>query len=90
MLGRENIYDKWEESGMWSNFGGTRDDNEKNLECVLREFQEETNGFFGDVDKVREKILKNPNNIIIYNSNYKDITIFYRIPYNKKIIEYYK
>ena len=37
---------KWEESGMWSNFGGTRDDNEKNLECVLREFQEETNGFF--------------------------------------------
>ena len=89
LLGRETLDIKWEESGMWAEFGGTREKNEKNIDCIIREFQEETNGFFGEKRIIKKRILRKKNNIIIYNLNYKNIIIFYKIAYDKKLISYY-
>ena len=90
LLGRESEDIDWKESGMWSDFGGTREKNEKNIICILREFQEETNGFFGNINKIKKKIIKKiKQNNIIYNKNLKSVLIFYKIAYNNNLIKYY-
>jgi len=59
LLGREDCYDRtWSECGKYSDFGGSRDDEEENLEAIAREAYEESFGLLGPYESLLELIQK--------------------------------
>ncbi len=62
-LGRENIEGPSSAAGQWSDFGGSKENGETELETALREGEEELNGLFGNYEILSTLVEK--TNIVI-------------------------
>lgn len=62
-LGRENMEGGHSASGKWSDFGGSKEGDESELETALREGEEELNGLFGNRE-ILSKLIEKTNVII--------------------------
>jgi len=80
LLGLENKGTDKTRNGLYSDFGGGRDDNESPKETAFREFVEETMNAFGDDIKYS---LNNPTLLYINKNSYHEYLI--KIDYNKHI-----
>jgi len=69
----------------WSDFGGSRENNETPFQTAVREGCEELNGFFNC--KTLKSYVK--KNLIIELDNNTYVTYLFYIPYNKYIEEYF-
>jgi hypothetical protein len=88
LLGREAGQVPWPEMFLYSEFGG-RIENENTLDGIIREFYEETQGFFGDFYELKERIEKEDRKLVYLEWN-SSIYLFYEIEYCKNIEKYYR
>jgi 8-oxo-dGTP pyrophosphatase MutT (NUDIX family) len=90
LFGKENIY---ADTPGYADFGGGTDNNESFMETAIREFTEETTGFFGNKTQVTKYVKKQGTFIINYEPKSKGHTTYrtYILPiqYNPYIVEYY-
>jgi len=86
LIGKSHTEDGWEGSGKWTSFGGKPEGNETPKETAVREFYEETMGFFNDKDEYL-KILDDKHAVIERNMFY---TYMLPIEYDPKICGYFK
>ena len=56
LLARETVDIEWRDSGKWSDFGGSREDNESHYDTAIREGYEETGGLFGYKKDIKNMI----------------------------------
>lgn len=56
LLGREQNFVGWKGSGKYADFGGGIEKNENVIECAAREGYEESMGFLGSREEIREKV----------------------------------
>ena len=52
----------WKDAGKWSDFGGSKEQNETFAETAIREGYEELNGLLGPVNELEKKV---SNNLVI-------------------------
>lgn len=71
----------------WSDFGGSRENNEKYIDTASREGSEELNGFIGD-EKTIKKMINSKKSLVIDTKGYK--TYLSEIKYDFNLPEYYK
>ena len=91
LFGRESIERKWEDSGKWGDFGGKFNDDETNLDGIIREFYEESHGFFGNKEYLNKYFTKNISNLLIlFSKEYDGIIIFLPINYNPDLPNFFK
>jgi len=84
LISRESVKIKFRDSGYWSDFGGGKEKNETKLDTAVRECYEETSGFLGTIDQIKNKIIKQDNPIFTgINSTYK--TFLLRIDYDTNL-----
>lgn len=83
ILGRESKKMKWSESGLYADFGGHIEPNETNIECLIREFVEESMGIFGNISKMTKLVNKSDNRLKIINDG--DSILFFEIKECKQI-----
>jgi hypothetical protein len=89
LLGREACITPWEHMFLYSEFGGGIDEGETSLDGIIREFYEETQGFFGDESYLKEKVTED-NKKCIYMEENKSMYLFYEIEYDKNVERYYR
>lgn len=81
LLGKDIAYQKW------SDFGGKSDNNELPLDTAVREGYEETNGFLGSKQLIRDNIVK--YNLPIFKTNNNRHTCYLmNIEYQKELPNY--
>lgn len=87
LFGRETKDVKWSDRGLWGTWGGeVKRDKETNLEGIIREFWEETNGLFGSKDSLNAYVNNNFQKLlVVYTPNFEGITIFLPTTYNKSL-----
>ena len=90
LFGKENIYAT---TPGYADFGGGTDNNESFMETAIREFTEETTGFFGNKTQLKEYVKKKGTFIINYEPKSKRYNTYrtYILPiqYNPYIVEFY-
>lgn len=79
LLSRESVDLNWRDSGKWSDFGGSKENNETEYETAIREGAEETCGIYGDRDNIKFMI-DNYTKDIIKLHNYS--TYLIHVQYN--------
>lgn len=91
LFGRESKEIRWAEKGLWADFGGKIDkEKESNFDGMIREFWEETNGFFGEKEKIKKYITENIEKILFFYSDcYKGIILFLPVKFEKNISIYF-
>tara|TARA_R110002074_G_scaffold83641_5_gene186011 strand:- start:255 stop:743 length:489 start_codon:yes stop_codon:yes gene_type:complete len=68
-------------NGLWSDFGGTSIKGESKLDTAIREGNEELNGFLGNKETMKKRVL---NNLLMELDNKDRYTTFvYRTKYSK-------
>lgn len=90
LFGKENMYAT---TPGYADFGGGTDNNESFLDTAIREFTEETTGFFGNKTQLKQYVKKKGTYIIDYeqkSTKYKTYrTYILPIQYNEYIVEFY-
>lgn len=89
LFGREN---KYADTPGYADFGGGQDNNETYMKTALREFTEETTGFFGSIAELRAYVKKKGTYNIDYVPNTRhQIYRTHLLPmaYNEAIVFYY-
>ena len=81
-FGREALIPKGKSSGLWSDFGGKKENNETVFETALREGWEETSGILGNMKHLKQ-IMKNNTIGKIYTKTYT--TFLIEINYDTKL-----
>lgn len=71
---------------LWSDFGGSRNKNEKPFDTAIREGGEELNGLFGLEDNLKECVT---NNMITSMSYDKYTSYLFQIKYDKQFPDYF-
>jgi hypothetical protein len=84
LFGKESRND---ETPGFSDFGGGIEKNEYIYEGALREFAEETSGFFGDKEDIRMMVEKNGGYLKFTNDTYH--THIVKLDYDGKLLKYY-
>lgn len=86
LFGRETKELKGDDRALWGDFGGNiKKEKENNLEGLIREFWEGTNGIFGTVEGTKKYLRENFNKLLVlYLSDYKGVILFLPIEYDKK------
>ena len=90
LFGKEN---KYATTPGYADFGGGTDNNESFMQTALREFTEETTGFFGSSNMLKEYSTKNPPYYIDYIPPTKRYgtyrTFILPMEYNEEIVFHY-
>jgi hypothetical protein len=81
LLGKDIAYNKW------SDFGGKSERGESRLSTAAREGWEETNGFLGSQDKIKQNIIKSDLPIFKTHDNRHSCYLM-NIKYNKELPMY--
>lgn len=91
LFGRETKGLKWSDSGLYGSFGGTiKKEKEKNIDGLIREFWEETNGFFGERDIIDKFIKDNFNKMLAVQSDvYRGVILFLPVKYEPSLSYYF-
>nr|QBK88387.1 MAG: NUDIX domain protein [Mimivirus LCMiAC01] len=79
LLGKENKGTDDARNGLYSDFGGHREKNEKPIDTAYREFKEETMNAIGKGELIK-KMLKKPTMLYIGDNNYHEYII--KLEYN--------
>lgn len=58
-FGREALFPNTKSSGLWSDFGGSKENNESTFQTALREGWEETSGILGNMKKLKQTMKEN-------------------------------
>ena len=83
LFGKES---KYADIGGWSDFGGSKENNETKIETAIREGYEESNGFFGS----KYNLQKNVEKFLLLEIKSKTYSSFlYKIKYDQNITKYY-
>ena len=82
LLARESVDVKWRDSGKWSDFGGSKENNETEYQTAIREGTEETCGLYGGTNNIKYMIDNNTIDIIKLH-NYS--TYLIEVKYNSMI-----
>ena len=82
LFGRETKDVKTRQSGLWSDFGGTREKGESLFYTAVREGYEETDGVLGNQKKI-ESLIENYQIDVINQGKYKIYMVM--VPYNKAL-----
>ena len=85
LFGKEAFFDR---SPGFSDFGGGIEKNETNIyNAGLREFAEETTGFFGGPEEINKMVKKNGG---VYKLQFNDYHIhIFRLEYDDNLVNYY-
>ena len=83
----EERYKVHETASGWADFGGGRNNNESDKNMAIREFTEETSGFFGDKSDARK--LMNKSKLTIQTNDHKYTTFTVPIMYDEKLPIYF-
>ena len=84
LFSREYKYSNFSDAGKWSDFGGSREKNETHFETAIREGWEESDGFLGTKDDIRNLLKYNLiKTITDEKKNYKTYLIF--IPFDNQL-----
>lgn len=86
LFGRETKRSKYKDSGLYSDFGGSKEHSETQRQTALREGYEETLGLLGNKKKLNELIKKTNRKVV--TDEYT--TFLIEIPYMPMITEIYK
>lgn len=91
LFGREAKDNHTEDRALWGEFGGLIEKNKEcNLDGIIREFWEETNGMFGTIEGIRAYIKNNFSKLLIaFVETYEGVVILLPIEYDKKYIRMY-
>jgi hypothetical protein len=91
LFGRETKDLKWSDSGLYGSFGGgIKKEKEKNIDGLIREFWEETNGFFGEREVIDNYIKKNFSEMLAVNSDvYRGVILFLPVKYEPELSKYF-
>ena len=81
-FGRETLMTKGKQSGLWSDFGGSKEGNETTYDTAIREGHEETSGILGNIKRIKYLVDKKLITTIKYNG-YASYLI--AIKYNKEL-----
>ena len=73
-------------AGLYSDFGGAKDDGETNLETAAREGYEESMGFFGKYEQIKKNISHKPECMKLVTKSYT--TYLFYMDYCPNIIKY--
>ena len=79
LLSRESIDIKWKDAGKWSDFGGSKENNETEYETAIREGTEETCGLYGGKNNIKY-LIDNFTEHVIKLHNYS--TYLVKVNYN--------
>jgi len=87
LFGREAKDIKSEDRSLWGDFGGKiKKEKENNLEGMIREFWEGSNGVLGENENITNYINSNFEKLLVVHSKeYKGVILFLPITYDKKI-----
>lgn len=83
LFGKENRYS----SSGYSDFGGSKEDNESFLDTAVREGSEELCGFLGSDKDIKKLLKKNGYYNIDFNDRYR--TYIFPIEYDPMLIKYF-
>jgi len=87
LFGRESKEIKTENKGLWKEFNSK---NNKTLDDIIKEFWQQTNGFFNSPQIIKEYIESNSQNLlIIFSPSYNGTIIFIPIKYCENIEKYF-
>ncbi len=91
LFGREAKDNHTEDRALWGEFGGLIEKNkESNLDGIVREFWEETNGMFGTIESIRGYIKNNFEKLLVaFVDTYEGVFILMPIEYDKKYVRMY-
>jgi len=91
LLGRETKDVNWSDRGLYGSFGGgIKKDKEKNIDGLIREFWEETNGFFGEHELIDKYIKDNFNKIFnVHSDVYRGVVLFLPVKYESSLAKYF-
>ena len=81
------LFGKEADSHLWSDFGGSKENNETDFETAIREGSEELNGFLGSGENLKKIVEKN-NILTIHFEKYKIFLFITR--YDKNLPIYFK
>ena len=84
LFGKES---KNDETPGYSDFGGGIEDGEDIYEGALREFAEETSGFFGNKEQIRKMVKKNGGVLKFTHDTYN--TFIMKMEYDHHLLKYY-
>ena len=86
LFGREARDSRTDDRSLWGDFGGKiKNEKENNLEGIVREFWEGSNGLFGTYEGIKNYIVSNIEKLLVINSTeYEGIVIFLPMEYDKK------
>ena len=79
LLSRESVDIDWKDAGKWSDFGGSKENNETEYETAIREGAEETCGLYGNKLNIKNMI-DNYTEYIVHLNKYS--TYLVRVKYN--------
>lgn len=79
LLSRESVDIDWKDAGKWSDFGGSKENNETEYETAIREGTEETSGLYGTKLDIKN-LIDNCTEHIISINNYSSYLV--RVKYN--------
>jgi hypothetical protein len=91
LFGRETKDVNWSDRGLYGSFGGgIKKEKEKNIDGLIREFWEETNGFFGERKVIDKYIKKNFSKMLAVNSDvYRGVILFLPVKYEPSLSKYF-
>ena len=91
LFGRETKDVNWSDRGLYGSFGGgIIKEKEKNIDGLIREFWEETNGFFGEYEFIDKYIKDNFNKILNVQSDvYRGVILFLPVKYEPSLSKYF-
>lgn len=78
LLSRESVDIDWKDAGKWSDFGGSKENNETEYETAIREGAEETSGLYGNEINIKNMI-DNYTEYIVHLNKYS--TYLVRVKY---------
>jgi len=79
LLARETVDLNWKDAGKWSDFGGSKENNETEYETAIREGAEETSGVYGKEKNIKY-LIDNYTEYVVNLHNYS--TYLIRVNYN--------
>jgi len=91
LFGREAKDIRWNEKGLWGDFGGSiNKTKETNFQGMLREFWEESNGIFGQIESIEKYIRENFGKMLfIYSPIYRGVILLMPVEYDKNLPRYF-
>lgn len=82
LLSRESVDINWKDAGKWSDFGGSKENNETEYETAIREGTEETCGLYGTTLDIKN-LIDNFTEYIVRLTNYSTYVV--RVKYNSML-----